>query len=151
MNAPHVPPQPSSVARWVYRSVGVLFFTLGVIGILLPVLPTVPFWLVSLWAFGRSNPAWRDAMLNHPRYGASLRRWDEHGMIAHRHKFIAIGSMIASFALTSYLLWGVWWLKALLSVGLIALIVWIWRRPEPPDDRVALIAGPDTVIGAPEA
>ena len=44
------------------------------IGAVLPGLPTVPFLLVAAWAGGKGWPALEVKLLNHPRYGPTLRR-----------------------------------------------------------------------------
>lgn len=64
--------------RGFYLVVGALSFVLGGIGIALPVLPTVPFWLLSVYCFSRACPALAARLEASPIYqkavGDSLRR-----------------------------------------------------------------------------
>ncbi|MGE5275548.1 MAG: DUF454 family protein [Acidobacteriota bacterium] len=58
---------------------GIFFFILGVIGILIPVMPQVPFFVMSLLFFSLVFPPvrrriWR-FMHRHPRIAHAYRRW----------------------------------------------------------------------------
>jgi uncharacterized protein len=89
-------PMTPIVFRWIYRGVGLMFTGLGIIGAFLPVMPTTPFLLVALWAFSKSSPCLQQWLLNHPRYGRTLRDWHEHGAIGRRIKVVALTAMAVS-------------------------------------------------------
>ena len=93
--------------RYVYLAIGLLFVGLGVLGALLPVLPTTPFLLVSLWAFAKSSHRLERWLLEHPRFGPRLVAWREHRVIPLPVKLAAWGSMAAS--LTIMTIGGVPW------------------------------------------
>lgn len=93
------PPTPvSGAARLVYLALGWLFFGLGVVGAFLPVLPTTPFMILSLWAFSNSSEKLRAWLYNHRIFGPSLQRWQEHRVIPARAKMASIGAMSVSLA-----------------------------------------------------
>jgi uncharacterized protein len=114
--------------RIAWASGGLVSVTLGAIGAFLPLLPTVPFLLLAAFCFARSNPAWEARLLNHPRYGASLRLWREKGAIGKRGKYGATAAFAISIALGLAMIPLPW---SLVPVG-VALICgsWIWTRPE---------------------
>ena len=82
--------------RWIYLALGWLFVALGLIGVVLPVLPTTPFLLLALWAFARSSQRVHDWLYNHRSFGPPLREWHEYRVIPRRAKVFALGAMTAS-------------------------------------------------------
>lgn len=85
--------------RIAYIALGLLFFGLGVIGAFLPVVPTTPFLLVSLWAFSLSSKRLETWLLQHKRFGPRLRDWRSHRVVPWPVKLTAWSSMIASLTL----------------------------------------------------
>jgi len=85
--------------RILYVGLGLLSFGLGVLGAFLPVLPTTPFMLLSLWAFSLSSKRLETWLLNHPRFGPRLVAWRAHRAVPLPVKLTAWGSMIASLTL----------------------------------------------------
>lgn len=90
--------------RMFYLIVGWIALALGLIGVPLPILPTVPFLLIAAWAFGKSSDRLRLKLLNHPVYGPDIQRWQERGAIRRRAKVIAITAMAGSVAISFFLL-----------------------------------------------
>lgn len=114
--------------RAAYRAGGLLAVGLGMLGIALPILPTVPFFLLAAFCFARSNPAWEQRLLDHPRYGPPLHAWRERRAISRKAKVAALGAMSASVAITAATAGWPW---ALIPLGVIATFgVWIWTRAE---------------------
>lgn len=85
--------------RAVYLVIGFLFVGLGVLGAFLPVLPTTPLLLVSLWAFSKSSVRLERWLLEHKRFGPRLTAWRTHRVIPLAAKLAAWGSMAASLTL----------------------------------------------------
>jgi uncharacterized membrane protein YbaN (DUF454 family) len=83
--------------RWLYLLMGLVCVVLGIIGALLPVLPTTPFMLVALWAFSRSSRRFHDWLYHHRIFGPGLRNFSEHRVVPLRVKIIAAVTMSASF------------------------------------------------------
>lgn len=113
----------------LWRSLAVLALVLGVIGAFLPVLPTVPFLLVSAWAASRGWARLEAWLLAHSHFGPPIRQWRERGVVARRAKWLASLLMGAS-AIVVLLLE----LPALVK-GVVVLVMagtawWLWLRPE---------------------
>lgn len=86
--------------RVVYLGVGWLAVSCAFIGAFLPILPTVPFLLVALWAFGRSSDRLRERLLADPVFGPDIRRWQERGAIRRGAKILSVVAMSASVAIS---------------------------------------------------
>lgn len=116
------------MTRHLYLGLGIASFVLAMIGIVLPIMPTVPFLLVSAFCFARSNPAWEQALLDHPRYGPPLRQWRERKAISRKAKISAVLAMSAGVGFT----WlTVGWPWVLISVAVLVIAgSWIWTRAE---------------------
>ncbi|MCU0943427.1 MAG: YbaN family protein, partial [Hydrogenophaga sp.] len=118
-----------SVVRLAWRVLALLCVVLGLLGMFLPVLPTVPFLIVAAWAGGKGWPALEQWLLNHPRHGPAIRRWRDHGAVPRRAKWAASAMMLLSAALlwTTALPTSVKWGVPVLMAGVAA---WLWARPE---------------------
>lgn len=114
--------------RRIYFAAGLLFFGLGAAGIPLPLLPTVPFWLLAAFCFARSNKEWEDRLLNHPQVGPQIHDWRARGAITRRSKVLAIGSIAAGVGFT-WVTIGFPWVWISLGV-LLVMGSWIATRPE---------------------
>lgn len=90
--------------RPLYLAGGLISVGLGVIGALLPIMPTVPFLLLAAFCFARSNPEWERRILDHPQWGPQVRDWRERRAISRRSKAVAIGAMATGVAFTWYTL-----------------------------------------------
>jgi len=76
--------------RPIYTAVGLASVALGVAGILLPLLPTVPFMILAAFCFARANPAWERRLLDDPRFGPHIVAWRTRGAISRRGKAMAL-------------------------------------------------------------
>ncbi|QXI62397.1 Inner membrane protein YbaN [Paracoccus marcusii] len=88
--------------RRMWLVLGWLFALCGIIGVALPVVPTVPFLLVAAWAFARSSPTLERRILDHPTYGPPVRAWQERGVVGRLAKLWAITAMSSGVGIS-------WW------------------------------------------
>ena len=89
-----------SVERVAWRSLGFLALGLGVLGTVLPVLPTTPFVLLAAFAFGKSAPSLQARLEDSRAFGPAIRDWRINGAIAPRHKLLAITMMSSVLGLS---------------------------------------------------
>ncbi|MFZ1467479.1 MAG: YbaN family protein [Paracoccaceae bacterium] len=89
--------------RTLWLAIGLLFLALGLVGVVLPVLPTTPFLLLAAAAFARSSPRLHGWLLAHPTLGPPIRNWQENGAISLAAKRLAIGTMVVVFGLSLWL------------------------------------------------
>ena len=113
----------------LWRSLAGVMVVLGLVGIVVPVLPTVPFLLVAAWAGGRGWPALEARLLAHPKYGEDIRRWRQRGAVPRKAKWMSSLMMLASatlLVLSSAPDWVRWSVPLMMT----AVALWLWARPE---------------------
>jgi len=120
-------PRPIALVLW--RTLALASVALGMVGVFVPGLPTVPFLLVAAWAGSRGWPALELWLLEHPRYGEDIRRWRERGAVPRRAKWTASLMMVASAGLIA-ISPVPRWLQFTIPAVMAAVAVWLWRRPE---------------------
>lgn len=101
----------------------------GVLGIAIPVVPTVPFLIVAAWAAGKGWPSLEQWLLAHTTYGPHIRNWRERGAVPLRAKRFAVLMMALSAASLQFLPLSPW-LRIGAPAVMLVVAVWLWRRPE---------------------
>jgi uncharacterized membrane protein YbaN (DUF454 family) len=66
---------------------------LGMVGAILPVMPTTVFMLMALWAFSKSSPRFHRWLYTHPRFGPVLQDWQQERAIPGPAKALALTVM----------------------------------------------------------
>lgn len=116
--------------RCLLQAFAALCVLLGMVGAVVPGMPTTVFILMAAWAAMRSSPRFHAWLYAHASFGPLLRSWDDGGRVSRRVKWMATLSMSASGALIVYLVTKPW--VAGLALGSMAcVLVWLWLRPEP--------------------
>ncbi|WP_373084953.1 YbaN family protein [Sneathiella sp.] len=92
-------PVTGSSRKIILLLIGWFFVGLGTLGIFLPVLPTTPFLLISLWAFSQSSEKFHNWLYHHRLFGPPLQDWSKYGVIPLRAKIIALATMTLSATL----------------------------------------------------
>lgn len=116
--------------RWLWLAAGVVSLGVGIVGIALPVLPTVPFVLLAAFCFSRGCRRCEEWLLDHPRLGPPIHAWRRNHSVPLRAKQVAIGMMAVSSGFTWWLLAWPWrWMPAAVCL-LVSL--WLWRLPTTP-------------------
>lgn len=84
----------------VWFVIGGVALALGLIGVVLPILPTMPFIILAAFAFGKSAPRFATWLENTKTFGPAIRDWRANGAIAPRYKCLAIAMMVAAMLLS---------------------------------------------------
>jgi len=111
---------------WVIS--GLLSLGLGVVGVVLPLLPTVPFILLAGFCFARSSERLHGWLLEHRHFGPMIDDWHTRGAISPRVKRLSTLSVIGVIAI-SYLIGLRTLILIVQAVVLCAVMLFIWTRP----------------------
>jgi hypothetical protein len=127
------PPSRNAIARGALLGLGFAFTGLAAAGAFLPVLPTTPFLLVAAACFARSSPAFHRWLLARPVFGAYLAQWQRDRTVPREAKRKAYGLVVATFALSIWLVEATWLRAVLAALGtcLIAFLAWLPTTQRP--------------------
>ena len=108
---------------------GLVALGLGLIGIVLPGLPTTPFVLLAAACFARASPRLHGWLTTHRYLGPMVRDWEANRSLPLRVKWIAISMMGTMVLLSAWQFNGRPWLQGtVLALGLVGAWV-VWRIP----------------------
>lgn len=124
--------------RALYFTLGWLFFALGIIGVLLPVVPTTPFMLLALWAFSRSSDRFHYWLYHHRLFGPPLQQWSEHRVIPLYAKILSVSFMSISFVMMLFFSPLILWVKLVIATLMLYGAWFILSKPsKPPENPVS--------------
>lgn len=124
-----MPPHRRAPIRWAWAGLAYASLAVGLIGIVLPVLPTTPFLLLAAFAADRASPRLHAWLLGHRWFGEPIRNWQSSRSIARRAKVTAVSVMSISVVIMLVSAPRVLAVPASIVVAIVA--VWILTRPEP--------------------
>ncbi|CAM3594070.1 YbaN family protein [Psychrobacter glaciei] len=120
----------SPAVRWTFVILGWIFFILGIIGVLLPVMPTAPFILLAAGCWARSSRRFHFWLINHKYFGKFVRDWENNHAVPFYAKWLATIMMTISTAMLFYRLpadtmWMAWAVATVCS----GVAVYLFRLP----------------------
>ena len=119
------------LARGVWLALGLVCVGLGFIGAFVPLMPTTVFLIMAAACFARSSPRLETWLLDHPRFGPTLRAWRRDRAIPRAAKIMACLGMAASLSL---FWWGAhphWPLLLAVATILGLCAAYVVSRPSP--------------------
>ncbi|MEA2117745.1 YbaN family protein [Halovibrio sp. HP20-50] len=105
-------------------------FSIGVLGIFLPLLPTTVFMLMAVYCASKGSPRFEAWIRSRHYVGPLLVTWEQERAIPRRAKLAAV-SVIALSALIVVWSLGPGWLRWAVVALLLVIALWLATRPEP--------------------
>ena len=107
---------------------GGFFFVLGVLGIVLPVLPTTPFMILSAYLFSKSSPKLQQKILDLPAVGPLVLDWRENRVIRPQAKKACVITIALVIGTSLYRIYPNLWLSGLLIIIGISVSTFVLTR-----------------------
>ena len=123
------PKHLNATLRWALLTAGFVAVGLGVVGIFLPVLPTVPFLLLALACFGRSSERFSTWLLEHAHLGPIIRPYLGGKGLTRASKLKAIALVWASIAVSILFLLETPWIRIILLMVACSVSFYLLRLP----------------------
>lgn len=120
------------VRRLAYIAVGSVSLATGVVGMVVPLLPTTCFLLLAAWCFARSSPALHRWMLHNRWFGKYLRDYRAGRGIPRRIKAGSLLLLWGSIAVTLVVAVRVWWVAVLLCAVAVAVTLHVATLKDAP-------------------
>lgn len=121
---------PAPRPRWqrmLWLLAGALALGTGIVGIVVPLLPTTPFVLLAAYCFARGCQRCELWMLEHPRFGPMLHDWRSSHAVPLPAKQLAWGMMLVSSLMGLYFLPG--HLRWVPGACCAVAGFWLWSLP----------------------
>jgi hypothetical protein len=126
--------------RWLLIAAGFLATGLGIIGIVVPVLPTTPFLLLAAACFIRSSDRFYQWLIKQKLLGSYIKNYREHRSITRRNKVIALVALWGVIGYTVVMALSLWWMRLLLlaiavavSQHILGMKTWVEQGSSQPD------------------
>ncbi|MEJ2243166.1 MAG: YbaN family protein [Candidatus Bathyarchaeota archaeon] len=119
----------NKLVRSLFFIAGTITLALGAVGVVLPVLPTTPFLLISLACYVRSSERMSHWLLNNKYFGSYLRNYKEGKGVPMKTKLFAITVLWITIAFSAFVLVPIFAVQIILLVVATAVTVHLVRLP----------------------
>ena len=119
----------SRAMRALFVVLGFLFVGVGIAGVVLPLVPATPFFLLAAACFARASARFYNWLLNNPTFGPTIREWRRYRSIRFRTKVWAIVLMSTMLAISTIFFVENRDVQIGLAVLGVLLALWMWRIP----------------------
>lgn len=117
------------------RIVGTVSLVLGLVGIVLPVLPTTPFLLLTAYCYLRSAPNWHKRLLESKHLGPYIKNFQENKCIPLRVKVYAVSMLWITITASAVFAVSLWWVRLILAVVVVGVTCHILSYPSTPQKQ----------------
>lgn len=116
--------------RYLLMALGWISLGLGVLGSILPILPTTPFILLAAYLFSKSSDKLYNWLVKIPRFGKVISDWNENGVVSTNSKIICVLTLFFVVVFIFFLTNLTIFIKTLITLTLITVGLFVVTRPE---------------------
>ena len=126
----------STGTRWLFIGLGTISLIVGLIGIVVPGLPTTIFLIMAAACYARGSTRLHDWLLSHRLLGPPVRDWYKHRSLTRRIKLVIIlciavsSGLCAAFIVSNILIQLVVIAVALIGIWYVGIFVPTRRNPK---------------------
>jgi uncharacterized protein len=117
------------LVRGLYVVLGLLCVGVGVLGMVLPLIPTTPLLLLAAFLFARSSDRFYNWLLSNRWFGRIIRDYRDGRGLTMRDKVVTIAVLWLTVGPSVVFLLPVWWGKALMVGIATGVTIYLWRLP----------------------
>ena len=115
--------------HWLFIAFGWLSLALGLLGVLLPLLPTTPFVLLAAFFFSKGSERLHRWLVEHPRFGRYIRDWEAEQVVPPIGKYASTLTMVPLVSWTIATRDIPWVLELTMAATVAGTLLFIWTRP----------------------
>ena len=114
---------------YILLILGHVFLLLGIVGAVLPLLPTTPFLLLAAYCYSKSSNKFHTFIINHKYFGPPINDWRRNGVINLKVKILATIMLSLVIFLRLPKLQIAFAFKSIILIVLFLVLIFIWSRP----------------------
>ena len=115
------------LSKWFLMSLGVLAMVVGLVGVVVPLLPTTPFLLLAAACFVRSSDTLYNRLMSNRLFGGFIRDYREQRGVSARTKIVAVALLWGVMGYTVLMVATTIWLRILLIAIAVAVTTHLLR------------------------
>ena len=118
---------------WMQRlwvGLAAVSFALGIVGVVLPIMPTAPFMLLAVFLASKGSTRFANWIRDNRFAGPPIRQWEIERALSLKAKVMAIGGMTAGAIWVGELIPSMW-LKVGIWIVLAGVAAYLASRPRP--------------------
>jgi len=115
------------LGKWLLMSLGILAMVVGLIGVVVPLLPTTPFLLLAAACFVRSSDTMYGWLISNRLFGGFIRDYREQRGVSARAKIVALALLWGVIGYTALTAVDAAWLRVLLVAIAVAVTIHLLR------------------------
>lgn len=104
------------IVRYLWTIAGTIFLGVGIIGIVLPLLPFTPFFLLAAACYLRGSERMYNWLINHKWFGEYIKNYQEGKGISIRVKITAIAFLWITISISAFFFITVIWIRIILFI-----------------------------------